>query len=229
MLLQLLGGGTWGTKAKRDMKEKYFLSRKQHDALEPPSLKGTKLYTAVKGFDFGSYGKALSDVHQQTRSLAKLALREHETFSVAGKEMDGWELPDIKDDDGNLVKPYALTPAKQFRVDQEGDEEKIQEAIVEMRKDGGERRAAIDNMQQRRAIRHMERLYLKMAELYAGTRVKAELGRDMQKNLVKVHWDLLQHLGQVDLGIWALRRTSIERYLTPKMRNRLKAENGTYK
>ena len=36
---ELLGGGTWTSKAKKKMREKYYVTREQHVRMEPPSLK----------------------------------------------------------------------------------------------------------------------------------------------------------------------------------------------
>ena len=36
---ELLGGGTWISKAKKKMKEKYYVTREQHVRMEPPCLK----------------------------------------------------------------------------------------------------------------------------------------------------------------------------------------------
>ena len=36
---ELLGGGAWTRKAKRKMREKYFIAREQYARMEPPTLK----------------------------------------------------------------------------------------------------------------------------------------------------------------------------------------------
>ena len=36
---ELLGGGAWTRKAKRKMREKYFIAREQYVRMEPPTLK----------------------------------------------------------------------------------------------------------------------------------------------------------------------------------------------
>ena len=37
----LLGGGIWTSKNRKSMMEKYYLSRKQYNKMEAPTLKGT--------------------------------------------------------------------------------------------------------------------------------------------------------------------------------------------
>ena len=71
---ELLGGGRWGVKARRTMREKYYLTRDQYAAMEPPSLKDSPLYTAVEALDWG-LGKTLMDIHQLFRTTTGLALR----------------------------------------------------------------------------------------------------------------------------------------------------------
>ena len=39
LLQELLGGGIWTAKAKKKMREKYFVAREQHVRMEPPTLK----------------------------------------------------------------------------------------------------------------------------------------------------------------------------------------------
>ena len=36
---ELIGGGAWTTKAKKNMREKYFISQEQHTKMEDPTLK----------------------------------------------------------------------------------------------------------------------------------------------------------------------------------------------
>ena len=47
-------------------------------------------------------------------------------------------------------------------------------------------------------------------------------GVDVQESIMATHWDLLQSLGQLDLGLTAARNTSVEKFLNSKMRDRLK-------
>ena len=49
-------------------------------------------------------------------------------------------------------------------------------------------------------------------------------GVDVQESIMATHWDLLQNLGQLDLGLTAARNTSVEKFLTSRMRDRLKDE-----
>ena len=41
------------------MRDKYYVSRKQYSKMEALPLKGTKLYTAIKGFNLGGPSKTL--------------------------------------------------------------------------------------------------------------------------------------------------------------------------
>ena len=157
------------------MRDKYYLSRSQYALLEAPTLKGTKLYTSVQGFDFGGLGKSLLDIHQQARDLAKLALREHETFNVASKEMGSWELPDVKGNDGKLYQEYALIPAKNIRVDLEGDDEKARDLVARMQTDEATSLATA-HIQLRWALCQRDELYAKMVGMYSETKVKADFG-----------------------------------------------------
>ena len=49
----LLGGGAWSTKARKAVKEKYFLSEGQFRKTGAPTLRGTKLNMAIEDMGFG--------------------------------------------------------------------------------------------------------------------------------------------------------------------------------
>ena len=70
---ELLGGGVWTAKIKKKMREKYFISRSQFVKMEAPSLKGTRLNTAVKSVDVSGASKTLLVIHQGVRDRVKLA------------------------------------------------------------------------------------------------------------------------------------------------------------
>jgi hypothetical protein len=43
------------------MREKHFVDREQYTRMEPPTLKGTKLYSAIRGVNTGGPSDNFSD------------------------------------------------------------------------------------------------------------------------------------------------------------------------
>ena len=64
-----------------------------------------------------------------------------------------------------------------------------------------------------------------MADMFMRMKARALFGHNLQRSMTKLHWDMLQHLAQVDLVIRVLRHTSIEKCLTDKMHECFRAEN----
>ena len=193
----LLGGGTWGKKAREAMTNKYYLSRKQYSLMEAPSLKGTRLYTAVKGMDFSGLGKTLLDIHQKARDLAKIGLREYKVILCIGGQMKEWTATDVQEGEGEnrrLLPEYALIEPKDIKLDQATDGAKIQEVVDQIQKPGGAERVAANFVQYRRALRLQGEAYAGMVDLYNDAKDVATLGISLQDKMAKVHWDLLQHM-----------------------------------
>ena len=82
----MLGGGAWTAKSKKKFRKKYFVGREQYVRMEAPSLKGTKLYSAVSGIDVGGPGKTLLALHQGVRDVAKLGLKEYKNLLDGGSK-----------------------------------------------------------------------------------------------------------------------------------------------
>ena len=193
----LLGGGTWGKKAKEAMSNKYYLSRKQYNLMEAPSLKGTRLYTAVRGMDFSGLGKTLLEIHQRARDLAKIGLREYEVILTIGGQMKEWSATAIQEGEGEdrrLLPEFALIEPKDITIDPVADSSKIQEIVDQIQKPGGVERIAANFVQFRRALRLQGEAYATMVDLYNDAKDAAVLGINLQDKMGKVHWDLLQHM-----------------------------------
>ena len=54
------------------MRERYWLSAEQRAALEPPSVRGSKIFWAVRGQELRGIGKELLATHDSMRSGIKI-------------------------------------------------------------------------------------------------------------------------------------------------------------
>ena len=248
----LLGGGAWDSKARKAMREKYYLPRSQFRKMDAPTLRGTRLNMAVKGLEFGGLSKTLLHLHQQARDVAKLGLREYETFVFLHRKSKDWvstATHDGKDHEGKDIRlpEFVLAKSDDFELNCEGDDAKVAGIVAAMTKAGGAEAHAKVIIQQRRALRQNGEQYDKLMKLFVAARDMADLltvkdaeGTGLQESIMAMHWDLLQNLGwvfrsyqwisltlfprQLDLGITAARNTSVEKFLTTRMRDRLKDE-----
>ena len=191
----LLGGGSWGAKAKKTMREKHFLSPAQYRQLDAPTLRGTKLNMAVKGMDFGGLSSTLLQMHQQIRVVAKFGLREYETFLMMSRKWKDWSSVATRDQEGAVLPDFIFAKAEDFEVNRKGDDDKVRDIVTAMAKTGGAEAHAKLIIQQNRALRQQRDQYSHMLDLFEVARGLADDGKDFQKYLMGLHWDLLQHLG----------------------------------
>ena len=191
----LLGGGSWGPKAKKAMREKYFLSPAQYRQLDAPTLRGTKLNMAVKGLEFGGLSSTLLQLHQQVRVVAKFGLREYEIFLGMTRRWKGWSSVATRDQEGAMLPAFLFAKPEDIEVNRKGDGEKVKDIVTAMTKTGGAEAHAKLIIQQSRALRQQREQYSHMLDLFETARGLADDGKDFQKYLMGLHWDLLQHLG----------------------------------
>ena len=191
----LLGGGSWGPEAKKTMREKYFLSPAQYHQLDAPTLKGTKLNMAVKGLEFGGLSSTLLQLHQQVRVVAKFGLREYEIFLGMTRRWKGWSSVATRDQEGAMLPAFLFTKPEDIEVDRKGDGEKVKDIVNAMARTGGAEAHAKLVIQQGRALRQQQEQYSRLLDLFETARGLAGDGRDFQRYLLDLHWDLLQHLG----------------------------------
>ena len=191
----LLGGGSWGAKAKKTMREKHFLSPAQYRQLDAPTLRGTKLNMAVKGMEFGGLSSTLLQLHQQVRVVAKFGLREYETFLMMSRKWKDWSSVATRDQEGAMLPDFIFAKAEDFEVNRKGDDDKVRDIVTAMAKTGGAEAHAKLIIQQNRALRQQRDQYSHLLDLFEVARGLADDGKDFQKYLMGLHWDLLQHLG----------------------------------
>ena len=98
----LLGGGQWVSKVRKTMRERYYLPHDQYMRMEAPSLRGSKLNMAIRGLDFGTLGKTLLNLHQNTRDVMKIALRSHEILLSNSRKARKWEPIETHDAKGGI-------------------------------------------------------------------------------------------------------------------------------
>ena len=132
----LLGGGAWTAKSKKKFKKKYFVSREQYVKMEAPSLKGTKLYSAIRGIDTGGPSRTLFALHQGVRDVAKLGLKEYENLLAMSTVTKDWEGVVTHDDQNNLLAEYRPWQPSDFTIGGDEDEAKINDEIHKIKKVG---------------------------------------------------------------------------------------------
>ena len=112
---KLMAGGKWNRETWDEVEDKYRLSKEQQLKLEPPTLKGTKLYAAMKDKE-KSWDKKYMLCHRNNRHLVKLGLRQYELYMVASKSAEAWKPPTVYKDDGTLDQEFMLAVSGDFKV-----------------------------------------------------------------------------------------------------------------
>lgn len=69
---ELVGQGLWERRARRDNRERYYLSDAQRTKMEPPSVKGCRISHALRGVNDSTTGSALLAANEALRSSAGL-------------------------------------------------------------------------------------------------------------------------------------------------------------
>ena len=199
---KLVGDGKWNRDTCDDMKDKYYMSEEQHEALRPPSLQGTRLY--MHGLEFGGLGTSMKKLHRSARDVAKVSLREYELIVKDKNILGEWgpESVQVLDQKGSLMDAFAVPPI----VDYAASEDEIT-GIVEAAGEGDTARSlAATIIRQRQCLTDLAHKYGEVAALYSKARRAALCGMELQENLSTLHWDGLQFLGQHDLLIAEMRR-----------------------
>ena len=62
------------------MKEKYFVPHNQYKRTRAPTMKGTLLYSAVRGLDGQGHSRTLHEVHQGLRNVTRLGLKGYKSL-----------------------------------------------------------------------------------------------------------------------------------------------------
>ena len=112
----LMGGGKWNGQTWDDMEDKYRLSKEQQAKLDPPTLKGTKLFAAMRDKE-RTWDKKYMLCHINHRHLVKLGLRQYELFMVAEKAVEAWTPPTVYEEDDTLSKEFQLAVVGDFKVE----------------------------------------------------------------------------------------------------------------
>ena len=196
--LKLVGEGRWNKEAQEDMRDKYYLSQEQLESLEPASLKRTRLH--MQGLDFGGLGKTMWNLHKSARDVAKVALREHEVILCYKEDFTGWgpEAAKVWDSDGHLTGAFSMPNVADTAVE-EAD-------VVKLAQEEEPKELAAQVLKHRQCLVELATKYAAIANMYTDARTAANKGADLQKFLTEMSWDLLQLLGQHDLGITDMRR-----------------------
>ena len=111
-----MGGGRWNKEAWDDMEDKYRLSKDQQVKIDPPTLKGTKLYAVMKDRE-RTWDKKYLTCHANHRHLVKVGLRQYELLMVGGKAMEAWTPPTVYEEGGSLSKEFQLAVVGDFKVE----------------------------------------------------------------------------------------------------------------
>ena len=112
----LMGGGRWSRETWDDMEDKYRLSKEQQVKLDPPTLKGTKLFAALRDKE-RTWDKKYMHCHMNHRHLVKLGLRQYELFMVAEKAVEAWKPPTVYEEGDTLSKEFQLAVTGDFKVE----------------------------------------------------------------------------------------------------------------
>ena len=111
----LMAGGKWSRDTWEEIEDKYRLSKEQQQKLDPPTLKGTRLYAAMREKE-KSWDKKYMLCHRNNRHLVKLGLRQYELYMVASKVAEAWKPPVTIKEDGSLEPEFTLAVNSDFKV-----------------------------------------------------------------------------------------------------------------
>ena len=220
---ELLGRGQWGRKARKTMAEKYWLSQEQRSLLEPPSLRGSKIFWAVRGQELKGIGRELLATHDSMRNGIKIELRMYEGLLSLHQRIKAWTPWEVEAGPGRRRFP-RLPAIKEFGINPDEDQAAVEVVARMGRQEGGIDAMALLVVRHRKMASDHETRYEEAMEKLLEAQAMATLGKDFAHTMVTVAWDSLQQHAQTDLGLSASRRLLFDQVLTPKMRDRLKAE-----
>ena len=76
----LLGGGTWTAKVRQRKKERYSVPHNQYEETRAPTMKGTLIYSAIRGLNLEDHTRTLHELHQELRGVTRLGLKAYENL-----------------------------------------------------------------------------------------------------------------------------------------------------
>lgn len=218
---ELVGQGLWERKARRDMRERYYLSTDQRKQMEPPSVKGCRISHALRGVDTSTTGRALLAAHEALRGSAGLNMRAYEASTSASRAVSGFAVTQVFRPDGRKIEEFSMPAASSIQLSEEDARElaRMERWIGE---DAG--RAAKLLLRMKMAMRlGSDRLQAAVDKMSAAEELVGQ-NKLFIDTIAPITWDALQITAQGDLQVSEARRSLIEQKLTDRMRTRIKAE-----
>ena len=65
----LLGGGNWTTKTRKRIKKKYFVHHDQYEETKAATMKGTLIYSEIRGLHLLDHSRSLHELHQELKNV----------------------------------------------------------------------------------------------------------------------------------------------------------------
>ena len=87
-------GGTWTAKTRKRMKEKYFVPHDQYEETRSPTMKGTLIYSVIRGLDPEDHSRTLHELHQELRDMTRLGLKAYKNLLAMSLTTRHWTATD---------------------------------------------------------------------------------------------------------------------------------------
>ena len=216
---KVLAPGQWERRTRKDFSFKYWMSEDQQRRLQVPTLKGTRIFSAVKSVENSGAGKSALEAHEAVRVASKLALRAYEAATALHQKMEGFGPTKIYQENGGVVPELRLLRADSFTMEASRADElaRMERAVRE-----DPRWAASLLVRGRWAARENETRHRRLLESLADTEVLVLAAKAYAELGITIAWDVVQASGQVDLAVSAVRRAQVKGLLTDKMKARLR-------
>lgn len=200
---------------------KYWMSEDQQRSLQVPTLKGSRLFSAVKSVENAGPGKAALEAHEAVRMAAKLGLRAYEAATAFHEKVKDFAPTKLYQENGGAVPELRLLRADSFNME---GARATELARMERSVRQDPRWAASLLVRNAWATRENEARHRRLLSSLADVEVLAMAGKAYAELSTTISWDGVQACGQVDLAVSAVRRAQVEGLLTDKMKSRLRGE-----
>ena len=215
------------------LRDKYFLSPKQFNRLNAPTLYDTKLH-CIQDLEFKGLSEKLFKIHRDHRVVVKLSLKLWETIAASDTVFSSYEGVPTHYSDGTEEGPlpdYTLPELKYF-TDDESDfargEVSRMIQLVEDDSAGCLPRMCTELYGRRQQVKFLTKMVLSLMESKQRDYDAANFAKKLHSQHKDLMMDTLTLMGQEDLAIKQAREFGLKEHLHPVFETALKSAGIIY-
>ena len=76
------------------MKEKFSVPHEQYEEMKAPTMKGTLIYSVIRGLDPEDHSRTLHELHQELRDMTRLGLKAYKNLLAMSLTTRHWTATD---------------------------------------------------------------------------------------------------------------------------------------